>query len=96
MTSFDALRAQLWARAQKGATALAVQKGVTVLANAHYGVPAGTTDILWVYLHPVSWWRAQLDASVRDWLDIEFWNYSMFPNYFTVDQLHLDSRQVNL
>jgi hypothetical protein len=96
MTSFDDLRAQLWARAQKGATALAVQKGVTVLANAHYGVPAGTTDILWVYLHPVSWWRAQLAASVRDWMDIEFWNYSMFPNYFTVDQLHLDSRQVNL
>ena len=94
--SFDDLRAQLWARAQQGATTLAVQKGVTVLANTHYGVSAGTTDILWFYLHPVSWWFDNLDDSVQDWMDIEFLNYSMFPNYFTIDQLHLDNRQVNL
>lgn len=94
--TFDDLRTQLWSRAQKGATALAVQKSVTVLENKHYGVPAGTTEILWVYLNPVDWWRTNLHDTVRWAMDAEFWNYSMFPNYFTVDQLHLDSRQVNL
>jgi hypothetical protein len=94
--SFDDLRAQLWARAQKGATALAVQPGVKVLANDHFGVPAGTTDILWVYLHPVSWWRSRLHDTVRGWMDVEPWNYLMFPNYYTVEQLHLNNHQVNL
>lgn len=94
--TFDDLRAQLWARAQKGATALAVQTGVTVLGNDHYGVPGGTTDILWVYLHPVSWWFDNLDDTVQDWMDVEFLDYSMFPNYYTIDQLHLNNRQVNL
>ena len=94
--TFDDLRAQLWARARKGATALALQQGVTVLANPHYGVPGGTTDILWVYLHPVAWWRSQLHDTVRAAMDVEPWNYAMFPNYYTIDQLHLDEHQVNL
>ena len=94
--TFDDLRSQLWARAQAGATAMAIQTSVTVLKNPHYGVPGGTTDILWVYLHPVSAWYNQLHSTVQDWMDVEIWNYSMFPNYYTVDQLHLDSRQVNL
>ncbi len=94
--TFDDLRSQLWARAQAGATAMAVQQDVPVAANTHYGVPAGRVDILWVYLHPVGWWQNRLHDTVRDWMEVEFWNYSMFPNYYTVDQLHLNERQVNL
>lgn len=94
--TFDDLRAQLWARAQKGATALAVQQGAAVAANPHYGVPAGSVDILWVYLHPVDWWRGHLHDTVRWAMDLEPWNYAVFPNYATVEQLHLDARQVNL
>lgn len=97
--TFDDFRAQLWARANaqpNSTTALAVQTGVTVLANPHYGVPAGTTDILWVYLNPVSWWRSNLHDTVRAAMDIEFWNYSMFPNYYTIEQLNLNNQQVNL
>ncbi|MFN7942802.1 MAG: hypothetical protein U0X73_14535 [Thermoanaerobaculia bacterium] len=94
--TFDDLRSQLWNRAQAGATALAVQRNVAVAANEHYGVAAGTTDVLWVYLHPVGWWWNRLDVGVRDWMDVEFWNYSTFPNYTTVGQLHLNDRQVNL
>jgi hypothetical protein len=75
---------------------LAVQSNVPVAANPHYGVSAGTVDLLWVYLHPVSWWRGRLHDTVRAWMDVEPWNYEMFPNYFTIDQLHLDARQVNL
>lgn len=94
--TFDDLRQQLWTRARAGATALAVQSNVPVAANPHYGVSAGTVDLLWVYLHPVSWWRGRLHDTVRAWMDVEPWNYEMFPNYFTIDQLHLDARQVNL
>lgn len=97
--AFDDLRAQLWARANAqpdSTTALALQNGVTVLANAHYGVPAGTTDILWVYLNPVSWWRGNLHYTVWAAMDLEPWNYLMFPNYYTVEQLHLNNPQVNL
>lgn len=95
-TTFDDLRQQLWHRAQAGATALAVQTNVTVLANDHYGVAAGTTDLLWIYLHPVNAWYRQLHDTVKLAMDLEPLDYSMFPNYYTVDQLHLNARQVNL
>ena len=96
VATFDDLRGQLWARAQKGATAMALQQGVLVQANTHYGVPAFATDILWIYLHPVGWWNSNLYETVRDWMAAEFWNYEMFPNYYTVGQLHLNHPQVNL
>jgi hypothetical protein len=94
--TFDDLRAQLWSSYAAGKPAAAVQKGVTVYANAHYGVPAGTVDITWRYLSPVKQWSDRLHQSVKDWMKVEFWNYDTFPNYSTVEQLHLDSRQVNL
>jgi len=94
--TFDDLRQQLWSRAQAGATAMAVQKNVTVHANEHYGVAGGTTDLLWIYLHPVNAWYRQLHDTVKLAMDLEPLDYSMFPNYYTVDQLHLNARQVNL
>jgi hypothetical protein len=94
--TFDDLRQQLWHRAQAGATAMAVQTNVTVLANEHYGVAGGTTDLLWIYLHPVNAWYRQLHDTVKIAMDLEPLDYSMFPNYYTVDQLHLNARQVNL
>ncbi|MBP9145515.1 MAG: hypothetical protein KBF21_11485 [Thermoanaerobaculia bacterium] len=94
--TFDDLRRQLWNRAQLGATAMAVQKNVPVLANAHFGIQAGTTDLLWIYLHPVNAWRQQLHDTVKIAMDLEPLDYGMFPNYYTVDQLHLNARQVNL
>ena len=94
--TFDDLRQQLWHRAQLGAPAMAVQKNVPVLANEHFGVPAGTTDLLWFYLHPVNAWRQQLHDTVKIAMDLEPLDYGMFPNYYTVDQLHLNARQVNL
>lgn len=94
--TFDDLRRQLWNRAQLGATAMAVQQGLTVLPNPHYGVAGGTTDLLWIYLHPVNTWRRKLHDSVKLAMDLEPLDYSMFPNYYTVDQLHLNARQVNL
>lgn len=94
--TFDDLRSQLWNRAKAGATALAVHQNVPVLANPHYGVPAGTTNLLWSYLHPVAKWYDDLSLWVRGPMDAEFWNYEMFPNYNTVAQLHLNAHQVNL
>ncbi len=94
--TFDDLRAQLWSGASSGNVAKAVQKNVTVLPNPHYGVPAGTVDLTWVYLNPVKNWYDQLHDTVRAAMDLEPWNYWTFPNYGTVDQLHLDARQVNL
>ena len=94
--TFDDLRRQLWNRAQLGATAMAVQTNVTVLPNEHYGVAGGTTDILWIYLHPVNAWYRQLHDTVKLAMDLEPLDYSMFPNYYTIDQLHLNARQVNL
>ncbi len=94
--TFDDLRQQLWNRAQAGATAMAVQKNVTVFPNEHYGVAGGTTDLLWIYLHPVNAWYRQLHDTVKLAMDLEPLDYSMFPNYYTIDQLHLNARQVNL
>jgi hypothetical protein len=95
-TTFDDMRRQLWNRAQLGATAMAVQTGTTVLANPHFGVAGGTTDILWIYLHPVEAWRRKLHDTVKIAMDLEPLDYSMFPNYYTIEQLHLNARQVNL
>ena len=95
-TTFDDLRSQLWARAQAGATALAVQNHVKVYGNPHYGVPDGEVDILWFYLNPVQAWWNSLSDWVKAAVDLEPWNYLSFPNYGTVLQLHLDNRQVNL
>ncbi len=94
--TFDDLRRQLWNRAQVGATAMAIQQGVTVQANSHYGVAGGTTDILWIYLHPVDAWYRKLHDTVKFAMDLEPLDYSMFPNFYTIDQLHLNARQVNL
>jgi len=94
--TFDDLRRQLWNRAQVGATAMAVQKGVTVLPNPHYGVAGGTADLLWIYLHPVNAWYRKLHDTVRLAMTLEPLDYAMFPNYYTVDQLHLNAHQVNL
>ncbi len=94
--TFDDLRRQLWNRAQAGATAMALQESVTVPANPHYGVAGGTTDILWIYLHPVAAWHSKLHDTVKLAMDLEPLDYAMFPNYYTIDQLHLNARQVNL
>ncbi|MEO8275669.1 MAG: hypothetical protein ABI639_05575 [Thermoanaerobaculia bacterium] len=94
--TFDDLRTQLWARAQAGATAMAVQTVVDVLANPHYGVAGGTTDILWIYLNPVNQWYSELHDTVRLAMELEPLDYEMFPNYYTVDQLNLNAHQVNL
>lgn len=94
--AFDDFRHQLWTRAQAGATAMALQQNVPVAANPHYGVPAGSTDILCIYLNPVGWWQSQLHESVRLAMELEPWNYAMFPNYYTVGQLRLNQRQVDL
>ncbi len=94
--TFNDLRTQLWNRAKDGATALAVQSNVQVLANAHFGVPAYTTDVLWFYLHPVATWYSNLSDWVRGFMDAEPLDYWYFPNYTTVAQLHLNNHQVNL
>ena len=73
-----------------------MQTNVTVLPNEHYGVAGGTTDLLWIYLHPVNAWYRQLHDTVKLAMDLEPLDYSMFPNYYTIDQLHLNARQVNL
>jgi len=94
--AFDDLRAQLWSSAAAGGPAFALQKNVRVYANAHYGVADGAATIAWSYLNPTPAWSKNLSTGVRDWMKVEFWKYDTFPNYSTVEQLHLDARQVNL
>ncbi|MBZ0112638.1 MAG: hypothetical protein K8J08_09265 [Thermoanaerobaculia bacterium] len=94
--TFDDLRNQLWARAQVGGTAWAIQKKVKVYKNPHYGVSEGEVDLLWGYLHPVTAWWDDLSDWVKAAVDVEPWNYLYFPNYLTVEQLHLNNHQVNL
>ncbi len=94
--TFDDLRHQLWSRAQAGATAMAVQTGVTVLPNARYGVPGGTTDLLWIYLHPVNAWYRELHPTVRRAMELAPLDYALFPNYDPVAQPRLNAHQANL
>lgn len=94
--TFDDLRRQLWNRAHAGATAMAVQEGVTVLPNPHHGIEGGTADLLWVYLHPVSFWYRHLHDTIRLAMELEPLDYALFPNYDPLDALPLNAHQVNL
>lgn len=94
--TFDDLRAKLASSADAGGPAFALQQNVRVYANAHYGVPDGRATIAWSYLNPVASWSKYLPWPVKERMKIEFWKYDTFPNYATVEQLHLDARQVNL
>jgi hypothetical protein len=94
--TFDDLRARLWASAAAGGPAFALQTNARVYANAHYGVADGTATIAWSYLNPTPAWSDHLSDWVKAGMAAEFWLYDTFPNYSTVEQLHLDARQVNL
>ena len=47
-------------------------------------------------MNPVNAWYRKLHDTVRLAMELEPLDYAMFPNYYTVDQLHLNARQVNL
>jgi hypothetical protein len=94
--TFDDLRRQLWNRAHAGATAMAEQPGVTVRPNLHFGIPGGTVDLLWIYLHPVNAWYRSLHDTVRLAMELEPFDYAQFPNYHMLDNFPLTTRQINL
>lgn len=94
-SAFPELVMGLWNAYQAGGTALVKQK-LTTVENRRFGVPAGDTPtVLWVHLNPVTRFHAALSAEIRDWMYVDpyFWN---FPNFNTVTELTLGTRQVTL
>lgn len=86
---------ELWNAHTAGATALTVQKDLPVVKNPRLGIEGGyTTDVLFVINTPVRAWYESLREVVK-LLMLEP-GYEDFPNYDTLEQLHLNERQVNL
>jgi Patatin-like phospholipase len=95
--TFQALVEALWALHQAGGSAIARQSALTVRDNPRFGIQgAGPVDVLWLYNNPVAAFRDRLADTVRIGMDADPTLYGTFPNYDTILQLHLTTRQVNL
>ncbi|MBO6555098.1 MAG: hypothetical protein JJ957_01255 [Pseudomonadales bacterium] len=92
---FMPLLDDLWKAHTAGASALSVQDALPVVKNARLGIEGGyTTDVLFVVNTPVPAWNEALPEAVK--LLMHEPGYTEFPNYDTLEQLHLSERQVNL
>jgi hypothetical protein len=94
-TRFEEYRNALWKAHSKCGTAMSYQYQLKVCDNPKFGVKAGVVNMLWVYNNKVKTWSKKLKPSVKLGMFLQFWLYSDFPNYPTVN-LGLNRRQVNL
>src|SRR5256885_280402 len=94
---FNVLKQALWQAFLAGNTAMYKQVNLTVLPNARFGIVGGdVVNVLWIYNNMVGNWYSQLTPELRFELSIDFPQFGNFPNYDTVEQLNLSTRQVNL